>query len=66
MSEKEKNLNVEPKLEQVNEDELDSVVGGKGFTVAKETVIGGNNKIKTNSSSFLWLQITEWFNGKIL
>lgn len=50
MSEKEKeNTNIEP----IKDDELDSVSGGKGFSVNKGTVVDGNDNFKNNRSSFI-------------
>lgn len=41
----EKNKNNE-ELQELDMKELEQVTGGKGFVVEKETVIGGDNKIK--------------------
>jgi hypothetical protein len=49
MSKKENIENIENlELEPIEDDELDEVTGGKGFAICAETVIGGNNKIKSN------------------
>ncbi len=45
MSDKEKNPDIE--FEPLDDNDLDSVSGGKGFAVEKETVIGGDNRIKS-------------------
>jgi len=48
MSNDEKNINTKPEL--LDDNELDLVSGGRGFVVEKETVIGGDNEIKSVNS----------------